>query len=416
MTKTRILTHVLSSFHDRLTSTKTQCFSSVRLFPPMLNASFAMSKASNGQANLKPTIQASSNMRDQNVDRNSPAESSKGFECRFLMSHSNESAESNSSDSNYRTKELRIPTPYGHVAAKEWGNPKGKHKILCVHGWLDNAGSFDLLLPLLLEGRSDYHFVAMDHPGTGLSSHKPPGCEYTKFTMLIEIKRITEYLQWDKFTILGHSLGSHLTFMYACIYPECVLNVVSIDLTQPIIQSVKGWNIRSASSIREYLRFESQTEDDPEKNDKIPVYSELEALKRIMEAHASSLTEKSARVLMKRGVKKRRWGYTFTRDIRHKIPTMDPWPSEELTYQYMENVFRANLFVIRAKHGPYQVSEKSRLKFYDLYQKQCKVFRDVVLDGTHHLHMNDPEPVAKEIQNFFNLVFDNSCENFSPKL
>ena len=46
--------------------------------------------------------------------------------------------------------ELRIPVPYGHIAGKAWGDPSGK-PLLALHGWLDNAGTHDHLVPLLSE-------------------------------------------------------------------------------------------------------------------------------------------------------------------------------------------------------------------------------------------------------------------------
>ena len=39
---------------------------------------------------------------------------------------------------------------YGHIAGKAWGDPGGK-PILGLHGWLDNAGTFDHLAPLINE-------------------------------------------------------------------------------------------------------------------------------------------------------------------------------------------------------------------------------------------------------------------------
>jgi pimeloyl-ACP methyl ester carboxylesterase len=55
-------------------------------------------------------------------------------------------------------------------------------KILCLHGWLDNAASFNRLAPLLLDSPSSdeqqeqcvqpMEILALDFPGHGLSGHK----------------------------------------------------------------------------------------------------------------------------------------------------------------------------------------------------------------------------------------------------
>jgi pimeloyl-ACP methyl ester carboxylesterase len=57
-------------------------------------------------------------------------------------------------------------------------------KILCLHGWLDNAASFNRLAPLLLldsksslseerqQQQQPMEIVALDFPGHGLSHHK----------------------------------------------------------------------------------------------------------------------------------------------------------------------------------------------------------------------------------------------------
>lgn len=289
----------------------------------------------------------------------------------------------------------------------EWGNPNAPHKILCMHGWLDNAGSFERLIPFILDhgdNAEKYHILAMDQPGVGLSSHLPSGTFYTQYTAIIEMRRVARELKWDKMILLSHSLGAHLSFMYSCIYPQQVVGLLSIDLAHPLAIQAQNWNIAISNSIEDHFKYEDNHEDDPATNINVRVYSETEAVKRLMDSHSNSLTKESAEVLVKRGAKKQRWGYTFSRDLRLRYLSIENRLTDELMLEYMSEPFRANLLILRANRSPYHRPESLRLKYYELYARKCPLFRDVMLDGTHHLHMNTPELVAPEINKFLDEI------------
>lgn len=61
--------------------------------------------------------------------------------------------------------------PWGIVAGK-WYGPENVRPILMLHGWQDNAGTFNTLIPLLPQNHS---YLALDLPGHGLSSRLPAG-------------------------------------------------------------------------------------------------------------------------------------------------------------------------------------------------------------------------------------------------
>ena len=72
-----------------------------------------------------------------------------------------------------KPREIKLQLPNLKLTAKQWGPESGK-PLLALHGWLDNAASFDGLAPLLPE----LNIVALDLPGHGLSEHKPAGSVY----------------------------------------------------------------------------------------------------------------------------------------------------------------------------------------------------------------------------------------------
>ena len=71
-----------------------------------------------------------------------------------------------------------IVLPSGfELAVRIWGDPQAspdqpQHRWLALHGWADNAASFDRLAPMLVrEGAACV--VAIDAAGHGLSGHRP---------------------------------------------------------------------------------------------------------------------------------------------------------------------------------------------------------------------------------------------------
>mmetsp|Transcript_25036 Transcript_25036/g.49985 ORF Transcript_25036/g.49985 Transcript_25036/m.49985 type:complete len:414 (-) Transcript_25036:1474-2715(-) len=114
------------------------------------------------------------------------------------------------------------------LVVKSWSNNYGggdndgsnmtpTKKILCLHGWLDNAASFNRLAPLLLDSfpvsdeqqQQPMEILALDFPGHGLSGHKsvdgPPQllAEYAYYVL-----ECIEALKWGKGNNGGSSGGT----------------------------------------------------------------------------------------------------------------------------------------------------------------------------------------------------------------
>src|SRR5688500_18494360 len=71
-------------------------------------------------------------------------------------------------------EELVIALPHATLAARRWGDASSP-PLLALHGWLDNAGSFDALAPLLA---ARWQVIALDFAGHGRSSHLAAGSWY----------------------------------------------------------------------------------------------------------------------------------------------------------------------------------------------------------------------------------------------
>ena len=91
-------------------------------------------------------------------------------------------------------RDLTLELPRLKIAAREWGPADGP-PVLALHGWLDNAVSFDRLAPLL----PDFHIVALDLAGHGRSQHRHPEVVFHFIDWAPEVIATADVLGWSTF-------------------------------------------------------------------------------------------------------------------------------------------------------------------------------------------------------------------------
>lgn len=102
-------------------------------------------------------------------------------------------------------------------------------RVLCVHGWLDNAASFSALGPLL----PSCDVVALDLPGHGHSSHRGAGVLQFFVEYVADVVAALDALGWDSAVLLGHSLGAGVMACVAGAFPERVRGLLLIEGLAP---------------------------------------------------------------------------------------------------------------------------------------------------------------------------------------
>lgn len=106
-------------------------------------------------------------------------------------------------------------------------------RVLCLHGFLDNCRSFHFLAPYLVSRLENVELIALDFPGHGLSSHRsmdsPPMMIIND--LCYSIREACRSLEWEDegFVLIGHSLGSIISLMYAATFPEHVQKLILLD-------------------------------------------------------------------------------------------------------------------------------------------------------------------------------------------
>lgn len=279
-------------------------------------------------------------------------------------------------------EEIEIPVPWGHISGKWWGS-KDVQPILAIHGHEHNAGSFDTLAPLLVD--EDISILSIDLPGHGFSSRLPSGlCYYQVWDGVIWLRRIADYFKWKQISIMGHSLGGAIGFLYAAIFPNEVYKYISLDTAAPL--TIKQPLDRM---IDKFIKCESK---------KSPSLSYHDISEMVEDAHKNNLTQKSCEILMKRGTTMLPDGsYVINRDNRLKYSYIICFSQEQIHELALK--IKCQVLNIRANPGQHFDNDayESVLK---CVKQNAAVFEYHRVPGNHHVHLNNPERVADLIKQF----------------
>lgn len=126
----------------------------------------------------------------------------------------------------------------GDVAAREVGDAATAHcSVVFLHGWLDNAASFESVMVELHQLAPQLHLCAIDLPGHGLSSHKPASNYYPFHDYIDDVHQLLLNLSPNKLLLVGHSLGALIASCYSAAFPEHVAGLIQIEANGPLAES-----------------------------------------------------------------------------------------------------------------------------------------------------------------------------------
>ncbi|XP_012272572.1 serine hydrolase-like protein [Orussus abietinus] len=277
-------------------------------------------------------------------------------------------------------KELRLTVPWGHIAAKAWGSPSGD-RVLMVHGILDNAGSYNRLVPLLPE---HFYYVAIDLPGHGLSSSFPSAVPLEYFNYVFTIRIVLDSLQWDKCTYIGHSMGAQIGIFCAILFPERFVKIVSCDGTIPLLIH--------DSDLIDRLRtvFESIEASKSPAN----LYTRDEALYALQFLRYHVNTSDAAEALFERAVTKVGDKYMYNRDPRLKFSVKILMNVDQVLSLYKKLSVPLLTLVSTVTLDAYIYTDSEMyLKYLEVKTKM----NFVLVEGNHDVHNSFPERVAPHI-------------------
>ncbi|MDN3237352.1 alpha/beta hydrolase [Pseudomonas sp. WAC2] len=280
-------------------------------------------------------------------------------------------------------QELRLNLPHLELAARLFG-PEDGRPVLALHGWLDNAMTFSRLAPYL-EG---LRIVAVDLPGHGLSAHRPAGVGYLLQDYVQDVLMAAEQLGWERFSLLGHSLGAIISALFAAALPERVERLALIDGLIPYTTEPDEAPEKLGNALRAQLNLP---------NKRKPVYETVQQAAQARLKGVGSVSMEAAELLAERGLMPIPGGYTWRSDARLTLPA-----TLRLTHE------QALAFIKKVQcPASLVVADKGLLvniPGIDGLLQELACYEVTRLAGGHHLHL-DNEIGARAVADCFNRFF-----------
>lgn len=278
-----------------------------------------------------------------------------------------------------RVEEVRLSLPHIELAAHLFG-PEDGQPVIALHGWLDNANSFARLAPHL----QGLRIVALDLAGHGHSAHRPPGAGYTLADYAYDVLQVAEQLGWQRFSLLGHSLGAIIAVILAASLPERVARLALIDGLLPPTGEADSMAERMGRALQAQAALSDKRK---------PVYRDQSHAAEVRMKGVVAVSREAAELLAQRGLMPVSGGYTWRSDSRLTLPSAIRLTRDQ-ALSFVDSI-RCPTHLIVAQAGM-------------LVQNQALLaglpFAVTTLPGGHHLHLNEEEG-ARSVADCFNRFF-----------
>jgi pimeloyl-ACP methyl ester carboxylesterase len=270
-----------------------------------------------------------------------------------------------------------VPNGARQLAVRTHG-PADAIPIIALHGWRDNAATFEKLGPLLPSLR----IVAIDMPGHGLSSWRDADGEYYIWSYLEEVLAVADALGLQRFSLLGHSMGGAIAALLAGLLPGRVDKLALLDAVGPLATAPE----EAPGQLQRAL-------EQAKASNRRHHYSSFEAA--VAARAAKGLGMEAATLLGRRGIAQDEKGWYWTLD-----PRLSRANQLSLTEAHTEVLLRRIECPVLLIAAPDYWPDRR-----EWFERRCAYFRTlrrVDLPGHHHQHLEGQVPeVAALLRDFF---------------
>jgi pimeloyl-ACP methyl ester carboxylesterase len=272
------------------------------------------------------------------------------------------------------------------IQLRLWDHGGDGVPVLFLHGYLDNGRSFDALVQQL---SIPIRALCLDWRGHGESQWIGAGGSYHILDHLKDLHLVMNWLDENQMTpkaIVAHSMGGNIASMLAGIRPDAIQSLFLLDALLPPAEPPEEQPNRLANLLHNWGRYKPFRSFD----------SINDAANRLMQTNIG-LSREGALRMVQHALKpdpNEEHRLCFRLDPRLRGPTPVRYP--ESMWLNLCRRIQARVHLLRSSQGYVAMDETTTARLDAIPQSSHHTVDHV----GHHLHVEDPELIAKALQEF----------------
>lgn len=289
-----------------------------------------------------------------------------------------------------------IPIRHLRYHVLQWGTPSpDKTPLVMVHGWMDVAASFQFIVDAL---SNDHWVIAPDWRGFGLT--ETPGTDNFWFPdYLADLDQLLDHYVGDRpVHLLGHSMGGHVATMYAGIRPERIKKLINLE----------GFGMpatRPAQAPGRYAKWMDELKTLHRGELDLKPYASLEAVaQRLIKTNPRLGIDKAHWLAQHWAQPNAQGEWRIMGHAAHKVVNAQLFKTDE-TLAIYERITAPMLCVVASTDSmaPWWKERYTLPEFMQRIAAVPHITHAVIQDAGHMLHHDQPEQLAKLIDEFLSL-------------
>lgn len=270
------------------------------------------------------------------------------------------------------------------MAVRTWGE-QGAIPVLALHGWLDNAASFERLAPLM----EDCFIVAPDLIGHGRSDHRREDSGYYLWEHAEDVLALVDRLGLGPFHVVAHGMGSGIASILALLTSTVVsmtfLDGMGVPFT--VDEGERLPHLARAYRLKRMVQRSQAGSTEPLSGIR---FENLEqAMGQRRDRLGAEVSEEAIRLLAQRDLLQTGDGYRWRHDERLALPESMPLTEKEACKLLQQ--IHCPLYLILARQGMCAGPMFNRRKSALPAHAQVSWY-----PGGHHFHLDEPERALAE--------------------